>query len=186
MEKVLYNKLVERKKSGEKLNWNDITKEELNQLWEEYAIDNMIADLYDVTKSQVAYKRRKWGISIKNSAKKEIQDMDCYKKLNLEMKNSLLSGDGIDTISIALTHYLFRSGPVEDMHAEGKLSQEDMKLLNKFMVNRITGLLETIKKDEWVKLALLLKDYCYYGRELDKPEPDTEEIEFAHDKLFIY
>ena len=144
----------------------------------------MIADLYGVTKSQVGYKRRKWGINIKNSVKKDIKESERYKELNLEMKKILLSGDGIDGISIALTHYLFRAGPVEDMHAEGKLSQEDMKILNKFMVNRMAGILETIKKDEWIKLGLLLKDYSFFGRGWDKPIPDTEELEYSYDKMF--
>lgn len=33
--------------------------------------------------------------------------------------------------------YAFRNGPVENIHAEGRLSQEDMKVLNKFMVDRL-------------------------------------------------
>ena len=76
----------------------------------------------------------------------------------------MLNKDNIDTISIALTHYLFRNGPVEDMHSEGKLSQEDMKTLNKFMVNRIAGLLQIINKEEWLKIELLLDYYNTYFR----------------------
>ena len=56
MEKNLYQELVERKNKGEKLEWNNITKEELEELFEEHT-DNMIADLYDVSKSQVKSKR---------------------------------------------------------------------------------------------------------------------------------
>ena len=48
-----------------------------------------------------------------------------------------------------MTHYAFRNGPVEDMHANGQLSQQDMKTLNKYMVNRIC----------WAVV-------CGYGREL--------------------
>ena len=61
MEKNLYQELVERKNKGEKLEWNNITKEELEELFEEHT-DNMIADLYDVSKSQVKSKREKWDI----------------------------------------------------------------------------------------------------------------------------
>ena len=64
------------------------------------------------------------------------------------------------------------------------VSQEDMKILNKFIVNRIAGILETIKKDEWIKLGLLLKDYSFFGRGWDKPIPDTEELEYSYDKMF--
>ena len=86
------------------------------------------------------------------------------KILNQGSKERLLNKDNIDTISIALTHYLFRNGPVEDMHSEGKLSQEDMKTLNKFMVNRIAGLLQIINKEEWLKIELLLDYYNTYFR----------------------
>ena len=87
-------------------------------------------------------------------------DKKLFENLNKSSKERLLNKDNTDTISIALTHYLFRNGTVEDIHSEGKLSQEDMKTLNKFMVNRIAGLLEIINKEEWLKLELL----DYYNR----------------------
>ena len=51
----------------------------------------------------------------------------------------------IDQHSYSLTNYLakaatayaFRNGPVEDIHADGRISQEEMKRLNQFMVQRI-------------------------------------------------
>ena len=70
------------------------------------------------------------------------------------------------------------------MHSDGKLSQEDMKTLNKFMVNRISGLLNTIDKGEWLKLELLLNFYALYGRNWDKPVPDTDEIEMIYSNKF--
>ena len=167
MEKDLYQKLVERKKKGEKLEWNNISKEELEELFEKHT-DNMIADLYDVSKSQVKSKREKWNIKLINYTLKKFFSEDFNKKLfenlNQSSKERLLNKDNIDTISIALTHYLFRNGPVEDMHSEGKLSQEDMKTLNKFMVNRIVGLLQIINKEEWLKIELLLDYYNTYFR----------------------
>ncbi len=96
----------------------------------------------------------------------------------------MLQEDNIDTISIALTHYLFRNGPVEDMHSDGELSQEDMKTLNKFMVNRIAGLLTTMNKEEWLKLELLLNFYRLFGGNLDKPVADTDEIDMLFSKEF--
>jgi len=91
-------------------------------------------------------------------------DKKLFENLNKSSKERLLNKDNTDTISIALTHYLFRNGTVEDIHSEGKLSQEDMKTLNKFMVNRIAGLLEIINKEEWLKLELLLDYYNRYFR----------------------
>lgn len=167
MEKNLYQELVERKNKGEKLEWNNITKEELEELFEKHT-DNMIADLYDVSKSQVKNKREKWDIKqINYTLKKffsEDSNKNLFENLNQGSKERLLNKNNIDTISIALTHYFFRNGPVEDMHSEGKLSQEDMKTLNKFMVNRIAGLLQIINKEEWLKIELLLDYYNTYFR----------------------
>lgn len=51
--------------------------------------------------------------------------------------NTKLDFETIDMLSKAVTQFAFRSGPVEYMHARGKLTQKDMKTLNKFMTNRI-------------------------------------------------
>ncbi|MCI8363324.1 MAG: hypothetical protein HFJ41_09610, partial [Clostridia bacterium] len=119
MEQNLYQELMERKNNGEKLEWHDITKEELEELFEKNT-DNMIADLYDVSKSQVKSKREKWDIKMINyTFKKFISEdfnKDLFENLNQGSKERLLNKDNIDTISVALTHYLFRNGPVEDMH----------------------------------------------------------------------
>ncbi|MCI8396628.1 MAG: hypothetical protein HFJ52_02910 [Clostridia bacterium] len=167
MKKNLYQELVERKNKGEKLEWNDITKGELEELFEKNT-DNMIADLYNVSKSQVKNKREKWDIKQINYIWKRFLDEEVNKKifedLNQSSKERLLKKDNIETISIALTHYLFRNGPVEDMHRKGNLSQEDMKTLNKFMANRIAGLLQIINKEEWLKIELLLDYYNRYFR----------------------
>lgn len=54
--------------------------------------------------------------------------------------------DNLTMISKAITHFSFRNGPIEDMHASPKnqISQDDMKTLNKFMVNRLRVLLRLI------------------------------------------
>ncbi len=167
MKQNLYEELLKQKNEGKKLDWNSITKEELENLFEEHS-DSTIAELYDITKSQVTNKRRKWDIKLYNSAIKKFLNEDTnkilFKNLNQDSKNRLLNEKNIDSIAIGLTHYLFRNGPVEDMHSEGKLSQNDMKTLNKFMVNRIAGLLQIINKEEWLKLELLLDYYNTYFR----------------------
>lgn len=187
MEQDLYQELVERKNKCEKLVWNDITKEELEELFEKHT-DNMIAELYDVKNSQVKTKRDKWDIKQYNYILKKFLEEDINKKLfdnlNQSSKKRLLNKDNIDTVSIALTHYLFRNGPVEDIHSKGKLSQEDMKTLNMFMVNRIAGLLETINKGEWLKLELLFNYYSmFFGKSWDKPNPDIDEIDLEYKKF---
>ncbi|WP_195990149.1 hypothetical protein [Clostridium sp. D53t1_180928_C8] len=45
--------------------------------------------------------------------------------------------DFIHKISVATTHLIYRNGIVEDMHADGKLTDLEMKEINIFMVNRL-------------------------------------------------
>ena len=59
-----------------------------------------------------------------------------------------LDFETIDMLSKGITQFAFRSGPVEEMHAKGKLTQKDMKTLNKFMTNRIAELLTTISNGD--------------------------------------
>lgn len=183
MNQDLYEELLKQKNEGKKLDWSSITKEELEDLFEKNS-DSMIAELYNISKSQVTTKRRKWNIKLSNYSIKNFLNNDenknLFENLNQSSKDRLLDEKNIDTISIALTHYLFRNGPVENMHSDGKLSQNDMKILNKFMVNRIAGLLQTLNKGEWLKLELLLNFYSLFGKDWDKPIPDTDEINTIH------
>ena len=61
-----------------------------------------------------------------------------------EFMNTKLDFETIDMLSKGITRYAFRSGPVEEMHSKGKLTQKDMETLNKHMTNRIAGLLQTV------------------------------------------
>lgn len=187
MKQDLYEQLVERKNKGEKLVWDDITREELEELFEKRS-DNIIAELYGISKSQVTSKRKKWDIKLINYTIKNFFNEDSnrvlFENLNQSSKERLLNENNIDTVCIALTHYLFRNGPVEDMHSNGKLSQDDMKKLNKFMVNRISGLLKTMHNGEWLKLELLFNFYSLFGKDWDKPVPDTDEIDALYSNKF--
>lgn len=61
---ILYDKLLKDKENGIKLDFDKISKEDLEQLWRyEYMSDTIIANLFDITKSKVTYKRRKFGIT---------------------------------------------------------------------------------------------------------------------------
>ena len=104
------------------------------------------------------------------------QNSELFEKLNSDSKERLLKRENIDIISKAITHFIFRNGPVEDMHANHQLSEKDMKTLNKYMVNRIAGLLTTIADNNWLQLEQLLAYYGIFGSGWDKAEPDMEEI----------
>ena len=63
-------------------------------------------------------------------------------------------------LSKGITQFAFRSGPVEEMHAENKLTQNDMEILNKYMTNRIAGVLQTIFNGDVAKSLKVLTFYA--------------------------
>ena len=90
--------------------------------------------------------------------------------------NTKLDFETIDMLSKGITQYAFRSGPVEDMHSKGKLTQKDMKTLNKFMINRIAGLLQTIFNGDVANALKVLTFYASLSSDWDKATPDIEEF----------
>lgn len=89
------------------------------------------------------------------------------------MKLEFVMKDNINDASRALAHMIFRNGVIEDIHAEGKLSQDDMKRLNKDVQNRIAGLLEAYKSKEYKQLLMLYTSSKLYGTDWDKCEPTS-------------
>lgn len=133
-----------------------------------------IADYYGVSKKKIDYLLSKYGINL-------------YKKRVADFLNKLAGEQGISTeqflkgidlfnnysiedISRALVHYYFRNGPVEGIHSDGKLTQEDMKILNKFCYNKIYTFLTLIKKNDLVNLLLIIESGSLYGKDWDSPK----------------
>lgn len=90
--------------------------------------------------------------------------------------NPKLDFETIDMLSKGITQFAFRSGPVEEIHARGKLTQKDMKALNKFMANRIAGLLTTISNGDITNVLKVLTFYVSLSSDWDSCKPDTEEF----------
>ena len=82
----------------------------------------------------------------------------------------------IATISKGITQFAFRSGPVEEMHANNKLTQKDMEILNKFMTNQIAGLLQTIFNGDITIALKILTFYASLSTDWDMVKPDIEEF----------
>ena len=181
-----YNELKEMKQNGIKLDWDNISKEQLENLFINENLPNIfIAELYDVNPNKVRNKRNKWDIKINSSKyimkKFQNENSDLFEILNKASKERIIKKENIDIISKALTHYIFRNGPVEDMHANKQLSQNDMKTLNKYMVNKLAGILSLALNGEWFKLEVLLNFLSLYGRDWDKAEIDTKDIDMIFD-----
>lgn len=159
--------------------WSDINKEQLKYLFIDKELpDATIAKMFNVEKGQVTYKRKKFNISLKSCWYDafRVRDKEKFEAINNESKNRVLMQDNLDKIAKAITHYAFRNGPVEEIHANNQLTQNDMKVLNKYMVNRIGGLIQMMIDGEWLKVEALIEAYKYYGSEWDEVEPDVAEI----------
>jgi len=174
----LYEEFCERKANSEILKFENLSAEDLNQLFiVEEKTDEILAELFDVNKSKITYRRRKLGITIRNSILDEFLQVksEKAKEMNLQVKDEILSLKNINTISKAITHFAFRNGPVENMHAHpnNQLSEEDMKILNKFMVNRLAYVFKLIIEERWIEFDFLVtKIYGMYGHDWDEAEPD--------------
>ena len=78
--------------------------------------------------------------------------------------NFELNEETIDTISKAITQYAFRSWPIEELHSNGHLTQNDMKILNKYMANRIAGLLTFLSNGNYDNVIKVLSFYALQAR----------------------
>jgi hypothetical protein len=160
------------------LDWNAVGPEELRELNKKYS-DARIAEMYGVTVGQVRYKRKKFGVTLKNRLWENLlaQDADTMRPFNEFAREAMLEKPDIDAMAKAVTQYAFRSGVVEGMHADGKLTDADMKELNIFFSNRVAGILVKAFAGEWLQLLLLFDFYKTLSSDWDEVEPDVKEFE---------
>lgn len=174
----VYEELMAMKAKGEALKLEDLSPQDLKSMFiDEEISDLMIADLYQVKKNKIIYLRKKHGITIRNSILDEylLSKTEFTKKNSMKIKNELLTKSNINMISKAVTHFAFRNGPIEDMHAHpnNQLSETDMKTLNKFMVNRLAYIFTLIIEERWVEFDFLIRTTnMIYGNDWDEAEPD--------------
>jgi succinate dehydrogenase flavin-adding protein (antitoxin of CptAB toxin-antitoxin module) len=162
------------------LDWNAITPQELRDLNEKLS-DSRIAEMYGVSVGRVRYKRRKFGITWMDRLRTQFyaRDADVMQKFNDSARKALLENPDVDMLAKAITQYAFRSGVVENMHVEGKLTDADMKELNIFFSNRIAGILVKAFADEWLQILFLFDFYKTLAADWDKVEPDVKEFEMG-------
>lgn len=158
--------------------WESITREELLKIYvENDVVDAMVAEMFGVTKSQVVSKRRKLGINMYDIMyERNIKGHE--KEFLAEAKKRYVLNDmDINVMSRALTLYLFRFGPVEDMHQNKQLSQNDIKTLNKYMNDRIATLIYLLRSEDWERPYDLFNAITKYKPQWDKAEIRLEEID---------
>ncbi|WII39946.1 hypothetical protein [Paenibacillus thiaminolyticus] len=142
--------------------------------WKEEKFDSEVAELFGVSESKVKYKRKKMGITRKEMIIEDLllnNNEDCQ-ELNMKALERILNIGNIDMLSKAITNFVVRSGPIEDMHANKQLSQENMKELNKFMVNRLAYLFRLIIEHRGIELEYLICSNALFTSGWDIAEPD--------------
>ena len=160
--------------------WSTITREELLALYvDNQYIDRDIAEIFDVTMKQVSYKRKKLGITkeliIFNRMMKQ-GPPETLQELNTASKKAVCDMD-LAVLSRVIAHYIFRNGPVEDMHCEGKLTDNDMAILNKYMNDRIATLIHLLREEDWIRLHLLFANDSHFGSGWDEPVLQVSELD---------
>lgn len=188
----LYKKLLSKKKNDELIPFEELSIRDFEKLViVEGKTEKQIVELFDVTLEEVEEKRKLMNIRNKSIDLLFKNRGELVKKLNKQAKNDLFKEENLSQIAIAITHFAFRNGPVEDMHASSnnQLSDENMKILNKFMVNRLAYVFELIMNEKWAEFAFLIDSHKFFGREWDEALPDdggNRELMEEQLKGFLY
>ena len=102
----------------------------------------------------------------------------------------------IRDLAVQITQFIFRSGSIEDFHAGkynfedyenippntpieeiSQLTQDNMKTLNKELVDKIGFLLKLFSRADYCHLNIAINSYKHYGDDWDEPNIEKEESE---------
>ena len=84
--------------------------------------------------------------------------------------------EGLKQIALLMANSCVRNTVLEDYHARGSLSQDDMKALNKQVANRVYTFLRILMQDDdhqWVKFEAALRFTGQFPTTWDSPEDDA-------------
>lgn len=167
--------------NGKEVTWNEISREQLMYLIIDKELSNAsIAKAFGVSMYKVRYKKSKFKLTVADRLWEEFArgNGELIDALNEDVKSWFLDYKNVDTLSKSIANYIFRSGPIENLHGNSQLvSDKSMKAINIYMINRIAGLLTYALNGNWLKLRLLT-DYFNMGTTQWYPaEPELDEIE---------
>lgn len=166
------------------ISWNEIKAEDLFELvMIEFLSDSEIAAQFNVSIKAVKEKRKCFKLS--TPPEKKYHDMiksnpKLKDSLDDKAKSELLKKENVDSLAKAITNYAFRSGPIEDFHADGRISQIEMEALNKYMINKLAGLLEVALEVEWFKVYCLWNQSKRFCSNWDASVPDKKDIQACY------
>jgi hypothetical protein len=105
--------------------------------------------------------------SLDNNKNKLIEKAFENEAFNKNSKKNMLDNSKAEVWAKAIVHFIFRNGPVEDIHSKGNLTDEDMKVINKYMLDQMTGLVLSMQKGEWFILEQMAQFYLNFGTQWD-------------------
>jgi hypothetical protein len=105
--------------------------------------------------------------SMDNNQIKLIEKVFENDAFNKNSKKNMLDNSKAEDWAKAIVHFIFRNGPVEDIHSKGNLTDEDMKVINKYMLDQMTGLVLSMQKGEWFILEQMAQFYLNFGTQWD-------------------
>lgn len=153
--------------------------DDLKQLHKEGVPPENIADLFNMSEDETIN-----TIKDIKLIEKFVRNTNNDSELNNNSKELVWDTNKIDRIAISLAHFIFRNGPVEDMHAgrhiefspsDSQLTDNDMEILNKYLVNRLAYAFKLLLEERWFEFYFLINSYNDYGNSWDKPNSDEGE-----------
>jgi len=107
------------------------------------------------------------------------ENKEVFDEQNELAKQWFFDPQNIDSMSKAITMYIFRDGVIENYHGRNKhLDDNAMKEVNIFMVNHIAGLLTYALEGNWLQLRALMGYYSTYNKDWYAAEADTSTMDF--------
>ncbi len=80
----------------------------------------------------------------------------------------------VNLLSRAFTNYLYGYGPIRDLQRKYHITPEDRHLLDKYMINRIAGLLMLYISKDMNRINDIANKYNYETYDLDLITPEIE------------
>lgn len=95
--------------------------------------------------------------------------MKVWRKVQIKDKNK-----EVNLLSRAFTNYLYGYGPIRELTRKYNISQEDRHELDKYMINRIAGILMLYLSKDVDRINDIANKYNYETYDLDLITPEIE------------
>jgi hypothetical protein len=95
--------------------------------------------------------------------------MKIWKKVTIKDQNKQ-----VNLIARSLTNYLYGYGPIRDITRKYKITPEERLQLDKYMMNRIAGLLMLYLSKDYNRINDIANKYNYETFELEDIKPEIE------------